>query len=371
MTVLFYALDSENNIIEEEVRVAPVIHIVQFFTTVIASILVFMMHVSPVSSVMQTGRQVARHIALYEVSMPFDPGHIAVSLFLDDTSSLMDQDALISEGWFEQLLEKGFIRGAALTSGSRSFTVGQTYGVKAEHRQGYHVDDQGYLRWAYVNEHEGLYADVLVDSERLQDFLPALIRAPKSILLYDRESERTSLLFGEPKVLSAVVYGYIEQPGSGEFIAFTNGIVTGRSLKKSSDNLMVISQYHYWWDFVQVIALILIFIVAIFLLRYAVRYRQGGRKYGGKGVFSMAAKKEPDDVISEIDRNSHEIERKPAHADLRRDDGKPTPAKRSAEGTEPEKKARPVKEEAPKAPVIQEEGEHSGLEKDGIIIRKG
>jgi hypothetical protein len=214
MVVLFYALDSENNIIEEKVRVAPVIHMVQFFTTFVASI-------------------------------PF-----------------------------------------------------------------------------------GLHVDVLVVPEHVMDFFP--------------------------------------------------------TLRKSSGNLMVISRYPYWWQLVQVIALIVIFIGAIFLLRYAVRYHRRGREYVEKGEVGMAVKKESDDVISEIDREISDIideesseskgisserkkapaiKRKPADLASRREDEKPAP--------ESGKKAQPDEEEAPKEPSTKERSENSGLEKDGIIIRKG
>ena len=38
-------------------------------------------------------------------------------------------------------------------------------------------------------------------------------------------------------------------------------------IERSSNNLMAISQYPYWWELVQVIALLMISIVAIFLMR--------------------------------------------------------------------------------------------------------
>ena len=244
MAVLFSPFDSENNIIEESIGDAQVMHIIQYSAAILRGILVFLTHMSPVSFVMQTGRQASKCVV-------------------------------------------------------RAYGIG----------------------------HERLHADMPMDAEHLRD------------LLHVRKS------------------------------------------------LMAPFQYANWWEFVQVIALMVIFIVAIFLLRYAVRYLQREREHVDGGVVIMAGKKEDDDVISEIDREisdiideevgegetvkSGKIEEETAHPPSRQVDKKPAPAKKSAEETASQERPKPDRKEAEEQPSPKDRGELSGLERDGIIIKKG
>jgi hypothetical protein len=348
----------------------------------LASILVLVMQFFQAETVAHTGMQIMRRIVLHEVRVPFDPGHVAVALFLKETSSLMDQASLMQEGWFERLSERGLVRAAAVTAENHPFMVGESPTTGTGLRRGYYVDDQGGLRWVYANEQQNLYADVLVDTERLKEFFPTRRRMPRSILLYDRRQGSTALVFGEPGSLHQVVYSYLEQPGESGFIALSDGIVTGSSLETSGDDLMVISRYPFWGESWQVIALIVILPGAIFLLVYAVRYRRYEQTPEVRGARSMATKKESDDVVSEIDREisdliDEEVAKSGAAAPgkVRSDktEKKPVKAGTTASTETPAEAAasdEAVLEEVQRA-VKKEEGEHSSLEKDGIIIRKG
>ena len=313
------------------------ISIIQYATTLLASILVLVAQFFQVGTVVHMGRQMTRRIVLHEVSVPFDPGHVAhvahvaVALFLRETSSLLDQASLMQEGWFERLSERGLVRAATITAEHSPVVVGESPGTGTGLRRGYYVDDQGGLRWVYANEQQSLYANVLVGTERLKEFLPTDRRAPRSILLYDR---------------------------------------------------MVISRYPFWGESWQVIALIVILPGAIFLLVYAIRYRRYDQKPEVRGALSMATKKESDDVISEIDREisdliDEEVAESGAAAlgKVRSDktEKKPVKVSTTASAETPAEAAasdEAVLEEVQRA-VKKEEGEHSSLEKDGIIIRKG
>jgi hypothetical protein len=289
-----------------------VISIIQYVTTLLASILVLVLQFLPAGSVVHTGRQMARRIVLHEVSVPFDPGHVshvAVALFLRETSSLMDQPSLMQEGWFERLSERGLVRAAALSAENPPVVVGESHGTGTGIWRGYHVE--------------------------------------------------------------------------AGFIALSDGIVTGSSPETSGDDLMVISRYPFWGESWQVIALIVILPGAIFLLVYAIRYRRYDQKPEVRGALSMATKKESDDVISEIDREisdliDEEVAESGAAAlgKVRSDNTEKKPVRKVSTTASAETPAEAaatdeaVLKEVQRA-VKKEEGEHSSLEKDGIIIRKG
>jgi hypothetical protein len=145
---------------------------------------------------------------------------------------------------------------------------------------------------------------------------------------------------------------------------------------------MVISRYPFWGESWHVIALIVILPGAIFLLVYAVRYRRYDQTAEVRGALNMATKKESDDVVSEIDREISDLidegvaeggAAAPGKVRSDKTEKKPVKGSTTASAEAPAEAAasdEAVLEEVQRA-VKKEEGEHSSLEKDGIIIRKG
>jgi hypothetical protein len=364
-----------------------VIHVVKYITTAVMGIVLFLSNVSVTPTTLGKGTALISRILVHEGRLRSDKSAFSVTLFLKHTAYELSSFLIADQRWLTRLIEEGLIHGAYLNVQGSGIALGKPFAPLHSADAGYHIEEN-VLHFVYRSVEKGIFLDTLINTNRFSNFILPSQRRPRFVLLYDPIQEGVVFLHGKPWKLPYMVYRHLEEPDSGDFFMVTNKIIAAQILSGIEEDLAVVSLYRVWpgKEITDAIALIGICAIAILLLTLSIRYNVSGQFHFWRGATVMSDKKENQNVIHEIDREISDlfedevspeqpavIAVKTEGVDVKEKAATQTKAVTQVRVTEEEAIQEPAEKKKQAEKIVPKvvEGGKQGLEKDGIIIKKG